>query len=212
MSGEKAPAMNAPAETANYALSALPPELAADFALIWRTAETAPPDWEALETLVTDLALNAPEVAPPPGLRDQLLARIANLEQDKVCAAATPECVKAKAKPDTVTTSRWSEGPWTPLAAGVLAKVLHRDHQTGMVTSLIKLEPGGYLPRHRHLGLEQTLVVAGDCRVNGETFYAGDFRLRPADTEDTEVTTEHGTTIMLIAPACFENLDPHWPR
>lgn len=217
-----------------YAKLALPPDLAQDWTAAWQTAlsnvalsdeAAGNPAWEKLDALVADLALSAPEADPPPQLRDRLLARIATMEQEPPASAAlqqpteTPSanfmqtCAAASAAPlgAATQTSRLQEGDWTALAPGVLCKILHQDFQTGLVTSLIKLEPGGYLPRHRHLGLEQTLVVEGDCRVNGETFYAGDFRLRPPDTEDGEVTTECGTTILLIAPASFENLDPHWP-
>jgi anti-sigma factor ChrR (cupin superfamily) len=186
------------ATSALHALGALAPEEAQRFAATMHANPVLIDEWKAFEAVVTDLALGAAEAAPSSQVREKLLARVATLPQE-AHDTALPHSI------------RLAEGEWCTLAPHVSAKVLHHDHQTGLVTSLIRLEPGGYLPRHRHLGLEQTLVVEGDCRVNDEIFYPGDFRLRPAQTEDGEVTTEHGTTILLIAPACFENLDPHWP-
>jgi anti-sigma factor ChrR (cupin superfamily) len=191
-------------QAALYALGALtPPEaerfraqLAADIELEF--------DAEAYETVVNELALSASAVAPSQGLREQLMARI----------AATPQEHSSKAKAvisnDAAFVMRFDEGNWKPLAPHVSCKILHRDPVSQMVTSLIKLEPGGYLPRHRHLGFEQTLVVSGDCIVNGETLYAGDFRSREMGTEDTEVSTQFGTTIFMIAPEHFEILDAAW--
>lgn len=159
------------------------------------------------DQVVASLALDAREAQPPADLRKKLLERLATLEQAPQARAAQP--VMHDSAGSSV---RLAEGKWRTLAPQVSCKVLHTAFQTGLVTSLVKLEPGGCLPRHRHLGIEQTLVVEGDCRVNGEVFYPGDFRMRPADTEDTEVTTEHGTLILLIAPERCEILDPSWPR
>ncbi len=192
-------------QAALYALGALTPreaerfrsELAVDVALEF--------DAEAYETVVNELALSASAVAPSQGLREQLMARI----------AATPQehSIKAKAVVSNNAAAfvlRFDEGHWKPLAPHVSCKILHRDPVSKMVTSLIKLEPGGYLPRHRHLGFEQTLVVSGDCIVNGETLYTGDFRSREMGTEDTEVSTRFGTTIFMIAPEHIEILDAAW--
>jgi anti-sigma factor ChrR (cupin superfamily) len=155
-------------------------------------------DWKTLDAALADAAMGSPEAAPSPNVREKLLAQIAVTPQEPRAVAAAYS-------------SRLAEGEWKTLAPHVTAKVLYRDQQTGLATTLIKLAPGGHLPRHRHLDVEQTLVVEGDCRVNGETFYPGDFRWRPAVTEDSEVTTEFGTTILLIAPDCIESLEPDWP-
>ncbi len=190
-------------QVALYALGALPSteaesfrvQLAADIALEFEA--------EAYETVVNELALSASTVAPSPGLREQLMARI----------AATPQDGRAKAQASleaAAFVTRFDDGDWKPLAPHVSCKILHRDPVSKMVTSLIRLEPGGYLPRHRHLGFEQTLIVSGDCIVNGETFYAGDFRTAEMGTDDTEVTTQFGTTILMIAPAHIEVLDAAW--
>ena len=152
------------------------------------------------EALVANLAHCVDEVEPAPAIREKLLARIAETEQEPKNAANDPSRPAAQ-NADL----RLREGKWLQLSEKVFCKTLFVDAQTGRVTSLVKLEPGGYLPRHRHLGLEQTLVVEGDCIVNGQVFYPGDYRLRASDTEDGAVTTEHGTLIMIIASERFRD-------
>lgn len=160
---------------------------------------------ETYETVVNELALLPSAAVPAPDLRERLMARIAATPQETSAPAPTKAPLDA-----TAFVTRFDEGEWTPLAPHVSCKILHRDPVSKMVTSLVRLEPGGYLPRHRHLGFEQTLVVSGDCIVNGETFYPGDFRTAEMGTDDTEVTTQFGTTILMIAPAHIEVLDAAW--
>ena len=161
---------------------------------------------QSFDALVADLALCANEATPSSAARATLLARIAETEQEPKIVAAD-----VSKTPSLNMDIRVQEGQWMQLAEKVFCKTLFVDPQSGLVTSLVKLEPGGYLPRHRHLGVEQTLVVEGDCVINGQVFYPGDYRVRACDTEDGAVTTEHGTLIMLIAPERFEILDPSWP-
>jgi anti-sigma factor ChrR (cupin superfamily) len=186
-----------------YALGALESDEARAVEAVLADDATLADAVQAFEQVMADLAFAAVEAEPPASLREKLLERIA-LE-------APPQAKAAPAKPEPDTSSlRKDEGKWRQLAPKVSSKVLYADAQTGLVTSLIKLEAGGYLPRHRHLGVEQMLIVEGECRINDEIFRPGDFRMRPAGTEDVELTTEHGATILLVAPKRFEILDSSW--
>ena len=50
---------------------------------------------------------------------------------------------------------------WTPTAhPGVEAKVLYAE-PSGRQTLLIRMAPGATLPRHRHVGAEQSFVLEG---------------------------------------------------
>ncbi len=189
-----------------YALGALTTDERQAFEQLLAADESLRAECQSFDALVADLALCANEAAPAPALRDQLLSRIAATEQEPRVVQGKPSGTSLPALDIRV-----QEGDWLRLSEKVFCKTLFADPHTGLVTSLVKLEPGGYLPRHRHLGLEQTLVVEGDCIVNGQVFYPGDYRVRDCDTEDGAVTTEHGTLIMLIAPARCEILDPSWP-
>lgn len=194
-------------EAALYALGALSADERQTFEQLLATDEGLRAESQSFEALIADLALCVSAATPSPATRDKLLARIAETEQEsKIVAPQLPKTV-----PPAVDI-RLQEGTWMPLAEKVSCKTLFADPQTGLVTSLIKLEPGGYLPRHRHLGVEQTLVIEGDCIVNNQVFYPGDYRVRACDTEDGAVTTAHGTLILLIAPERFEILDSHWPN
>jgi anti-sigma factor ChrR (cupin superfamily) len=189
-----------------YALGALGTDELLAFEQLLGSDNELRAESQAFEALVADLALCVNEAGPSPVVREKLLARITDTEQE-------PKAVTAPLS-KTVSPNvdiRVQEGNWMQLAEKVFCKTLFVDPQSGLVTSLVKLEPGGYLPRHRHLGVEQTLVVEGDCVINGQVFYPGDYRVRACDTEDGAVTTEHGTLIMLIAPERCEILDPSWP-
>jgi anti-sigma factor ChrR (cupin superfamily) len=56
---------------------------------------------------------------------------------------------------------------WEPTKyPGVWTKTLYRD-DSGRLTSLTRMEPGARLPRHRHVGLEQSYVLEGSL-VDGD--------------------------------------------
>jgi anti-sigma factor ChrR (cupin superfamily) len=194
-------------QAALYALGALEQPEARTFETALADHASLADEVQAFDQVVANLALSAVEAKPSAGLREKLLGRIAALEQESQIKAAQA------VEPDLATISlRLNEGKWRTLTPKVSYKVLYADEQTGLVTSLYKLEPGGCLPPHRHLGIEQMFVVAGECLINGEVFYSGDFRMRPPGTEDPELTTEHGATILLVAPKRFEILDSSWPN
>ena len=193
-------------QAALYALGVFPSSEAETMRVRYATNAVWQNETAAFAAVVGALALQPAALSPASGVREKLLARIAATPQEAPVAA--PHHAAPVETPTFVT--RFDEGHWMPLAPHVFCKVLHRDAASQMVTSLIKLEPGGYLPRHRHTGLEQSLIVSGDCIVNGATFYAGDFRICQPDTLDTAVTTQFGTTILMIAPEHFEILDAAW--
>jgi anti-sigma factor ChrR (cupin superfamily) len=47
--------------------------------------------------------------------------------------------------------------PWEKTAyAGIVQKTLLVDKSTGLITALMKLDPGATLPDHEHVKIEQT--------------------------------------------------------
>lgn len=139
--------------------------------------------------VIAEMGLGVEEQAPAASVRDRLLARIAD---------------EADQKHRSV---RLNEGKWKRFADGVFIKRLFVDHGRGTVTSLVKLEPGARFPRHRHLGIEESIIIEGDCHVNGEVLMPGDYRRAMAGTTDSELTTERGTLFVLIAPLEVEFLE-----
>jgi anti-sigma factor ChrR (cupin superfamily) len=100
-----------------------------------------------------------------------------------------------------------SEGEWQEVQEGVLLKKLYSDRLTGIATSLVRMLPGTSLPVHRHVGVEQFLVIEGDCNVAGQKLGPGDYhRAEAGSIHDTTYTVD-GTLFLLIAPERYEVLD-----
>ena len=150
----------------------------------------------AYESIVAELALSAPPQAPAPSLRTKLLGRVATLD-----ANGNAEPV---ARPSF--SVRVDEGKWRQTGPGVSVKKLFTDGERGTITSLVRMMPGTSIPRHRHHGTEEIIVLEGDCRVNGQIHTPGDYRNCVAGTVDSAVTTEGGTLFLMIAPERMEFL------
>jgi anti-sigma factor ChrR (cupin superfamily) len=74
---------------------------------------------------------------------------------------------------------------WEPTKyPGVWIKKLYED-DTGRTTSLTRMEPGARLPRHRHVGLEQSYVLEGSLVDADGTCTAGNYVWRrPGSVHD----------------------------
>lgn len=159
----------------------------------------------AFETVVAELGLGAPEQTPPDRTRKQLLFTIASeAETTEIPVVQNPQLQK---QPYCI---RLNEGKWDRLAAGVFVKTLFVDRKKDLVTSLVKLEPGARFPSHRHTGVEESVVILGDCYVNGLTLGPGDYRRALAGTIDSDITTVNGTTYLVIGPRKVEILQSGW--
>jgi anti-sigma factor ChrR (cupin superfamily) len=161
----------------------------------------------AFDEVVAELAMSAEERTPSASLRQQLLERISE-DKDPVDCGATE--LRSSGGLQLFQSVGLDEGDWEKAADGVFVKTLFVDRFKRTVTSLIKLEPGSRLPQHRHLGIEESIIIEGDCRVNGEVFRPGDYRRAMAGTTDSEVTTEHGTIFMMVSPGEIDILEPEW--
>jgi anti-sigma factor ChrR (cupin superfamily) len=156
----------------------------------------------AFETVVAALAFSAPEQAPSANVRERLLARVAAETSHKVQGKIETQSASPQFR-----SVRLNEGRWKQVGEGAFIKTLFVDQHKGSVTSLVKIEPGGRLPGHRHLGIEESIIIEGDCRVNGEVLLPGDYRRAMAGTTDSELTTERGTLFVLIATREVEFLE-----
>jgi len=94
---------------------------------------------------------------------------------------------------------RADEGEWKETAKGVFEKRLFSDERRGTVTTLIKVSPGIKLPSHRHVGLEECLVIAGDFHVGSEEFGPGDYRCAMAGTIDETPFTINGALLLIVS-------------
>jgi hypothetical protein len=74
-----------------------------------------------------------------------------------------------------------SQMDWKPTRfEKVSIKVLYQDPERGEMTCLLKLEPGAYIPFHKHPEIEQTLVLEGSVDDHDGMATAGDYVLAQA--------------------------------
>jgi len=98
---------------------------------------------------------------------------------------------------------RNDQGPWQPTgSAGVAYKTLYLDQSTGLVTRLVRMEPGARNPSHTHGHTEQCLILEGDLRHGEDNVYrAGDFTWGEAGSVDPELYTLEGNLLLIVTEA-----------
>jgi anti-sigma factor ChrR (cupin superfamily) len=88
------------------------------------------------------------------------------------------------------------DGDWQPFLEGVAIKVL-REH-AGMLSYLLRLQPGAVLPPHRHPHDEECIVLEGRLRVGSRIEIGpGGYHLAHSGALHASITTETGATIFL---------------
>jgi anti-sigma factor ChrR (cupin superfamily) len=165
---------------------------------------------------VEALAYAAPPAEPPPSVRERLLARVAGVEQveEETRGASSAPASGGEVKDSAGATPgagffilRAAEGEWRPTDdAGVSFKLLYADRERGTLTTLVRMEPGARIPAHRHLGVEQCLVLEGDVRSGPHRMGAGDFNCSLPDSVHQELTSDGGALLLFVAPAAYEPL------
>lgn len=96
------------------------------------------------------------------------------------------------------------ELPWEPIKyPGVYVKTLMLDKESGLLTVLLKMDPGAELPDHEHVLLEQTYVIEGrlvdrEGPEVGIEVGPGDFIWRPAGSRHAAWTPEGGLMIAMF--------------
>ena len=155
------------------------------------------------ETVAGDLGLAAREAEPPAGVRARLLALVS---EDK--GGDGPNLLNDVGPGFLVVRS--GEGRWRPTAdAGVTFKLLFADQERGTVTTLVRMEPGSRIRSHRHLGVEQCLVLEGDVRSGQVGMRAGDFNCSMPGSVHEELVSDGGALLLLVSPERYEPLETH---
>ena len=65
-------------------------------------------------------------------------------------------------------------------------------------TLLIRIQAGGGITPHTHVGSVQHYVLDGEYQSGGESYGAGTYRLFPAHSDVSEIRTRSGATILMI--------------
>lgn len=99
--------------------------------------------------------------------------------------------------------------PWEDTKfPGVKAKTLLVDPSSGLLTVLLKMDPGARLPDHEHVLIEQTYVIEGELVDPDGVCTAGNFVWRPAGTRHAAYTPNGGIMLaMFQAPNKFFERD-----
>jgi quercetin dioxygenase-like cupin family protein len=88
------------------------------------------------------------------------------------------------------------EGLWQPFLDGVEIKVLHE--QAGVLSYLLRLQPGATVPPHRHRHDEECVVLEGVLRVGTRIELGpGGYHLAHAGALHATLGTETGAVIFL---------------
>ena len=94
--------------------------------------------------------------------------------------------------------------PWEPIRyPGCHVKTLMVDKKSGLLTVLLKMDPGAELPDHEHVMLEQTFMIEGrlvdkDGPEKGLSCGPGEFVWRPAGSRHSAWTPEGGLMIAIF--------------
>jgi quercetin dioxygenase-like cupin family protein len=99
--------------------------------------------------------------------------------------------------PAGMTTLRAAQTEWRRVAPLVEVKVLRADVALGNQTVLIRVAPGGVMPRHRHSQDEEFIVLEGECRIGTLRLAAGDAHFADAGSWHDDITTETGVLVLL---------------
>jgi hypothetical protein len=118
------------------------------------------------------------EVAPPPHVRDRVLA-----------ATRTPGRYTLSAGDDD-----WFDTPF----AGIRGRVLAVDRAKGVATLFLRAQPGAVYPSHDHHGAEECYVLRGTVVIDGRTLYAGDFHHADDGSTHGEITTVDGADVLIV--------------
>lgn len=119
---------------------------------------------DVLDTgMLRHIAENLADKRAEPALKERVFARVLNRIAD------TP--------PPGSVTVRADKGDWLQFAEKIEIKILHTDADSGVSTSLWRLQPGAELPGHAHDQDEECLVLEGEFIIGEHRLYAGDYHL-----------------------------------
>ncbi len=165
--------------------------------------EACEAELKGFEAVVSTLVYDACEATPPPTAREKLLARLAETKDARPPVATQP----AQDAASQTVIVRAGEGEWQIMSEGVLFKQLFVDPTRNTVTTLVRMQPGSRIPKHRHRGIEECYVIEGDACTNNETLNAGDYTCAMAGSVHHPISSVNGALLLLVSPESYEVLE-----
>jgi anti-sigma factor ChrR (cupin superfamily) len=112
-----------------------------------------------------------------------------------------PGSAELAGRPGEAHVARGGDGSWRPGAvSGVETRRLSPRGRPPH-TSVVRMQAGVRLPRHRHLTVEQFYLLEGDADVTGQRLGRGDYYRAPAGTVHEVTSTESGCSFVLMSSA-----------
>ncbi len=160
------------------------------------TGAIAPDDIEEHLRTMAELAEEIASVMPAPrrAVKDAIMAAIDASEP----AVPDPKQIVVRA----------NQGEWIELMPGISVKVLFYNEELQRTTLLVRLQPGAAYPMHRHVGVEECLVLEGDLHVNGTILYPGDYAASLSEKIHRDTHSDGGCLLLINSPLDDEYLDP----
>ena len=95
--------------------------------------------------------------------------------------------------------ARWADEPaWKSVAPGITVKMLSTDEARGLVSMLVRLEPGISYPPHTHADIEELHLIEGELWIDDRLLHPGDYNRADAGSADARVYSETGCTCVLV--------------
>ena len=193
-----------------YALGALEEEEARAFeAHLGEGCDACGAELRDFQSVVGNLGLAALDAEPSVDVRGRLLERInvsGSSESKETVSTLEPRSLCGEG----FLVVRAGEGQWLPTGdAGVSFKLLYTDRERGTFTTLVRMDAGAHIPAHRHLGVEQCLVIEGDLRAGDVSMSAGDFNCSLPGSIHEELTTDSGALFLIVGPERYEVMETH---
>ena len=192
-----------------YALDALGAEEARAFeAHLEEGCEACASELREFGPVVRSLGLAAHDVEPPAAARVRLLERLSAADASESKDSGREGAKTSEPRSlcgEGFLVVRAGEGRWLPTGdAGVSFKLLYTDRERGTFTTLVRMDAGATIPAHRHLGVEQCLVIEGDLRAGDVSMAAGDFNCSLPGSVHEELTTDGGALFLIVGPERYE--------
>jgi anti-sigma factor ChrR (cupin superfamily) len=180
-------------QAALYAAGALPPDERQTFEAGLRANGELREFVRELQRAASSLAMSAPAVPLPPGLKDKVLRRVESAEKLQVPVPA-PEMLMGHRFISGATQSEWKQLP----LPGAWIKLLSLERERGYAVLLGKLDPGVRYPAHTNVGPEDFYILTGDLHIGDRKLNAGDFHHADAGSLHGENHSVEGCTLLAV--------------
>lgn len=178
-----------------YALGALPEAERADFENALRGNPELLAFARSLLASGKAIALSAPSVSLPHGLKSKVLQRIdAEAAPASAARVPVPDLRAGLSFLKAAETTGWKQLP----IPGAWIKLLSFERERGYAVLLGKLDPGTRYPAHVNAGAEDFYILTGDLHVGETVLQGGDFHHAEAGSQHEENFSENGCTLLAV--------------